>query len=67
MMEERNPDKTYTVDEIMQLLSVSRETVYNWIRAGKIAAVRIGRQYRVTKEHYDKFIKDHTVNYKGLK
>ncbi len=66
-MEERNPNKTYTVDEIMEILSVSRETVYNWIRAGKLTAIRIGRQYRVTKEHYDDFIKDHIVDYKRLK
>ncbi len=61
-MKETKSEKVYTVDDIMEILTVSRETVYNWIRTGKLTAIRLGRQYRITKDHYDQFIKEHTVN-----
>lgn len=61
-MKETKSEKVYTVDDIMEILTVSRETVYNWIRSGKLTAIRLGRQYRITKDHYDKFIREHTVN-----
>lgn len=39
--------KFYTVREVMTMLKVSDETIYRWIRKGKLKAVRIGKDYRI--------------------
>lgn len=40
-------DKFYTVREVMSLLKVGDETVYRWIRTGKLKATRIGKDWRI--------------------
>lgn len=51
-----------TIDEVMELLSVTRFTVHKWIKEGKLRAVRIGRELRVTKEYLDEFLESNTVD-----
>lgn len=51
-----------TIDEVMELLSVTRFTVHKWIKDGKLRAVRIGRELRVTKEYLDEFLESNTVD-----
>lgn len=36
-----------TVDEVADVMRVSRMTVYRLIRRGQLTAVRVGRHYRV--------------------
>jgi putative molybdopterin biosynthesis protein len=40
-------DLSYTIEEIAQILKVSRLTVYNLIKKGELPAYRVGRQMRV--------------------
>ena len=54
-------NEIYTVVEISELLKVKRLTVIDWIKKGKIKAVRIGRQYRIPKDYLDEFIKANIV------
>ena len=42
-----------TPDQAAEYLQVSRETVYRYIRQGKLAASRLGRSYRVPKRNLD--------------
>ena len=58
----RKTEKTYTVDEVMEMLSVNRVTIYKWIRSGELRAVRIGRQFRIPKDYYDEFIESNTID-----
>ena len=51
-----------TIDEVMELLSVTRFTVHKWIKDGKLKAVRIGRELRVTREYLDEFLESNTVD-----
>jgi excisionase family DNA binding protein len=51
-----------TIDEVMELLSVTRFTVHKWIKEGKLRAVRIGRELRVTKEYLEEFLESNTVD-----
>jgi excisionase family DNA binding protein len=46
----------------MELLSVTRFTVHKWIKEGKLRAVRIGRELRVTKEYLEEFLESNTVD-----
>lgn len=51
------PDELFTVDEVKDRFKVTRQTVYNWIKAGELPAVRVGRSVRVTREALEAFKK----------
>ena len=57
-----NDKSIFTIDEVMELLSVTRFTVHKWIKDGKLKAVRIGRELRVTREYLDEFLESNTVD-----
>lgn len=40
-----------TVDEVVSILRVSRKTVYEQIKTGRIKAVKVGRSHRIAKEN----------------
>ena len=40
-------DELLTVSEVAQLLKLNQQTIRNWIDAGDLPAVRIGRRIRV--------------------
>ena len=42
-----------TPEQAAEYLQVSRETVYRYIRQGKLVASRLGRSYRVPKRNLD--------------
>lgn len=46
----------YTLKEVEEVLSVTRKTIYSWIKSGKLHAVKVGSQYRVKKEDLEAFI-----------
>ncbi len=50
-------DNYYTPQDVAKILKVAYMTVYRWIRAGKLKAVKAGKQYRIDKEELDKFLK----------
>ncbi|MBQ3045168.1 MAG: helix-turn-helix domain-containing protein [Clostridia bacterium] len=43
-------DKLFTCEELADRYSVKIITIYDWIKAGKLKAMKIGRQYRIRKE-----------------
>jgi excisionase family DNA binding protein len=45
-----------TVEEIANTLKVSVQTVRNWIKTGKLPALKVGRQWRVRKEDFEKYL-----------
>ena len=47
----------YTIDEVAKMLKVAYLTVYRWIQAGKLEAVKLGKQYRISKTQLNKFMK----------
>ena len=44
----------YTTAEVMKILGLSRRTLYYWIENGNIKAVKVGRQWRVSKEEVER-------------
>jgi excisionase family DNA binding protein len=50
-----------TVEEIAQQLKMHVDTVRGWIRDGKLKATRFGRDYRVKREDFDKFVQERTT------
>jgi excisionase family DNA binding protein len=47
----------YTPTQIAAILQVQRRTVYCWIKAEKLAAVRAGNRVRVHREALDDFLR----------
>ena len=47
--------EVYTLDEVQALLQVTKRTLYNWIRSGKLKSFKAGREWRVTKEALAEF------------
>ena len=45
-----------TTDEVLEYLQVNLRTVYRLIKAGKIPAVRVGRQWRFRKTDIDAWL-----------
>lgn len=54
--------EVYTLQEIQDLLQVTRRTLYNWIQGGKLKAFRVGREWRVTREALEEFTQTGTGN-----
>lgn len=52
----------YTTTEVADILKVTRRSVYNYIKAGHITAVKIGSGWRISSAELDRFIKDAQSN-----
>ena len=42
--------RVYTLEEVCEILSITKRTVYNYIKAGKLKAFKMGKYWRVTEE-----------------
>lgn len=52
-------EKEYlSVEEIAQQLDISVEVVRGLIRSKQLTAYRIGKEYRIKKEDYEKFLEE---------
>lgn len=48
--------KVYALDEVADILKVTRRTVYTYIKTGKLKAAKIGKYWRVTQESLQEFL-----------
>lgn len=46
----------YTITEVAEILRVSKMTVYRFVHAGELDAVRVGRNYRVHEKSLRSFL-----------
>jgi excisionase family DNA binding protein len=46
-------DALYSVEQVAERLGLHVRTVRNYIRDGRLKAVRIGKQYRIAREHLE--------------
>ncbi len=51
----------YTLDEVAAMLKVVYLTVYRWVKAGKLKAYKVGKQYRISKEQLDLFLERDSI------
>lgn len=51
-----------TVAEVADMLRVSRMTVYRWVHAGDLPAVRFGRSFRVPASAVEQFMEQATFD-----
>ena len=49
-------DPFLTTDEVLAYLNLNLKTVYRLIKAGRLPAVRVGRQWRFRKSDIDRWL-----------
>nr|WP_256127995.1 helix-turn-helix domain-containing protein [Arthrobacter sp. SDTb3-6] len=54
-----------TVQEVAELMRVSKMTVYRMVHAGELPAVRFGRSYRVPQNAVEAILKSPVVEERG--
>ena len=50
------PKEFYTAEEIATLLSYNIMTIYRYIKAGRLNAYKVGKEFRIKKEDFDIFL-----------
>ena len=43
--------KIYTLSEVAGILKTTKRTLYNYLKSGKLSAVKIGKSWRVSEEN----------------
>lgn len=46
----------YLVEELAERLRVSKMTIYRYIKAGKLSAHKIGKEFRIDKNEFNNFL-----------
>lgn len=56
-----NREELYTLNEVEGFLKIKQRNLYNIIREGKIEALKVGREWRISGEALLDFIKKGTT------
>lgn len=46
----------YKTEELSELLQVNIMTIYRYIKAGKLQAYKIGKEYRIDRAEFKRFL-----------
>ncbi len=49
-------DELLTIVEVAAYLKVSRRTAWRWCKSGRLPAVKVGHQWRITRRDLEKFV-----------
>ena len=55
-------DKILTPKEIAKILKISMDKTYELIQSPGFPKIKIGRQYRISEEEFNKWIKKYSYN-----
>lgn len=53
--------KVYTIEELVEVLQVTRRTIYNYLKDGRLKAVKMGKYWRVTEKQLEEFLSPSNV------
>lgn len=59
-------DRLLTVGEVAGTMRVSNMTVYRLIKSGQLAAIRVGKNYRIRESDVDQYLSDRSVHVQGM-
>ena len=48
--------KVYSLIQVAEIMGLTRQTIYNYVKAGKLKARKIGKEYRIKEEDLKEFI-----------
>jgi len=46
----------YKAEDLAELLEVNIMTIYRYIKAGRLKAYKLGREFRIEKSEFNKFL-----------
>ncbi len=49
-------ERYYTPEQIADLLTVQKQTVYAWLRSGKLSGVKLGKIWRVSERRLQEYL-----------
>ena len=49
-------EQYYSIEEVAKMLKVAYLTVYRWVQAKRLNALKAGKQYRIKKSDLDNFL-----------
>ena len=55
-MANKNKEEFYTAKELAEKLRVNIMTIYRYIKAGKLKAYKIGKEFRIDKDEFQRFL-----------
>lgn len=55
-------EEFYTAEELAKILKVNIMTIYRYIKAGKIKAYKIGKEFRIERREFECFLKKASTN-----
>ena len=55
----------YTPQEVANILRLNVNTVYEYIRMGKLRAARFGNRYRITEDDIQRFVEHQVTAQEG--
>jgi excisionase family DNA binding protein len=58
MAEDKPQDQLFTPEEAAARLKISRLTIGDWLRSGKLKGVKVGRLWRVRESDMEIFLKE---------
>lgn len=61
-MSQQYSDEWLSVEEVAQILKMDEETVRRWIRNRQLKAYRFGRDLRIRRDDFDRFVKERALD-----
>jgi excisionase family DNA binding protein len=61
-MSQQYSDEWLSVEEVAQILKMDEETVRRWIRNRQLKAYRFGRDLRIRRDDFEKFVKERALD-----
>lgn len=55
-MASQNNKEYYTAKELAEMLSLNVMTIYRYIDAGKLKAYKIGKEFRIERSEFERFM-----------
>jgi excisionase family DNA binding protein len=56
-MKKGGSDEFYRAEELADVLKLNIMTIYRYIKAGRLRAYKIGKEYRIDKAEFQAFLK----------
>jgi excisionase family DNA binding protein len=54
-------DGFLTVEEVADAMRVSKMTIYRLIKSGQLAAIQVGKNYRIRESDVDRYLSERSV------
>lgn len=56
-MSNKQEKEFYKAEDLAEKLDVNIMTIYRYIKAGRLKAYKIGKEYRIDREEFERFLK----------